>query len=413
MFHSSKFQPTLNPVYNGVDGIQIDRAQDLRASISLNRVKVKELGTTDSVCWKTGIPSNTVTLRQLEYVEMDIWQALANVEPGDDATVATDYKSNALSDISVYLTDDNDVFQGTLWYPKLRVSSFSLNIGDPDALIERSFNLVNEDEIIYQNDNKYVIYAEFTAIGDTSQAFTLGAGSYSAYPLAVNNPDSSGNYFLRCFRYRSSDSTNTEIIEQTGFTYNNGTGEVSIDDDYVSTSDVFQFVYTAGEFVSGADPFTPNTGDLCAIKADECSIFLRTSTTISKLQSVSWDCNFDRLDIKEIGTTDVVAYGARDITTSVTLGTIVETWTIDEAMRDKIGLSYGVLNVREYSDDMNIIVKIFTDNAKGTFKMGYRLNNLSPTSIDDGDAVDDYETRNITLEGDHCLITSNETTLDA
>ena len=45
--------------------------------------------------------------------------------------------------------------------------------------------------------------------------------------------------------------------------------------------------------------------------------------------------------------------------------------------------------------------------------MGYRLNNLSPTSIDDGDAIDDYNTRNITVEGDYVLITSNETTLDA
>jgi len=378
----------------------------------MNRVKVKELGTVDSVCWKSGIPSNTVTLRQLEYGEMDIWQALANVEPTDDAVVATDYKV-ALGDVSVYLTDDLDVFKGTLWYPKLRMSSFSLNIGDPDALIERNFNLVNEDEIIYQNDNKYVVYAEFTAVGDSSQAFTLGAGSYASYPLAVNDPDNSGNYFLRCYRYRSSDSTNTIIVEQTGFTYNNVTGEVAIDDAYVSTSDVFQFVYTAGAYLSGTDPFTSNTGDLCAIKADECTILLKTTNTVSKLQSVSFDVNFDRLDVKEIGTTDVVAYGARDITTSVTLGQIVETWTIDEAMRDKIGASYGVLDVREYGDDMNIIVKIYTDNVKGTFKMGYRLNNLSPTSIDDGDSIDDYETRNITLEGDHCLITSNETTLDA
>ena len=413
MFHSSEFQPKLNPCYQGVDGIQIDRAQDLRASISLNRVKVKELGTLDSVCWKKGIPTNTVTLRQLEYGEMDIWQALACVEPTDDAVVATDYKSDALSDISVYLTDDNDVFQGTLWYPKLRVSSYSLNIGDPDALIERNFNLVNEDEIIYQNDNKYVIYAEFTATGDTSQSFTLGAGSYDTYPIAVEDPDNSGNYFLRCINYSAADGTNTEMTEGTDFTYNSATGEVELTDGSVTSAEVWTFVYTAGTYLSGTDPFTSNSSDLCAIKADECTIYLRTSTTVSKLQSVSFDVTLDRLDIKEIGTTDVVAYGARDITTSVSLGTIVESWTIDEAMRDKIGDSYGVLDVREYTDDMNLIIKVYSDNDKGTFKMGYRLNNLSPTSIDDGDAIDDYETRNITLEGDHCLVTSNETTLDA
>ena len=412
MFHSSKFMPRFNPCYNGVDGIQIDRAQDLRASISLNRVKVKELGTLDSVCWKKGIPTNTVTLRQLEYGEMDIWQALANVEPTDDAVTASDYKVS-LFDISVYLTDDLDVFKGTLWYPKLRMSSFSLSIGDPDALIERNFNLVNEDEIIYQNDNKYVVYAEFTATGGTGQTFTLGTGSYATHPLAVEDPDNSGNYFLRAYRYRASDSTNTEMTEGTNFTYNSGTGAVAIVDGSVNTSDVFQFVYTAGSYLSGTDPFTSNSGDLCAIKADECTIYLRTSTTVSKLQSVSFDVNFDRLDIKEIGTTDVVAYGARDITTSVSLGSIVETWSIDEAMRDKIGASYGVLDVREYTDDMNLIIKVYTDNTKSTFKMGYRLDSLSPTTIDDGDAIDDYETRNVTLEGDSCLVTSNESTLVA
>jgi len=412
MFHSSSFQPRLTPVYNGIDGIQIDRAQDLRASITLNRVKVKELGSTDSVCWKTGIPSNTVTLRQLEYGEMDIWQALANVSSGDNTVIAPDYKVS-LMDISVFLTDDLGIFKGTLWYPKLRMSSFSLNIGDPDALIERNFNLVNEDEIIFQNNNKYVIYAEFTAIGGTNQSFTLGAGSYINYPRANNNPDASGTYFLRAYRYRASNTSNVEMIEGTDFTYSSGTGEIAIDDDSVESSDIFQFVYTADDYISGTDPFVSNISDLCAIKADECDIFLRTSTTISKLQSISFEVNFDRLDIKEIGTTDVVAYGARDITTSVSLGTIVETWSIDEAMRDKIGQNYGVLNVREYGDDMNIIIKVYEDNTKATFKMGYRLDNLSPTTIDDGDAIDDYETRNVTLEGDSCTISSDENTLDA
>lgn len=413
MFHSSKFKPKLHPCYNGVDSIQIDRAQDLRASATLNRTKVKELGSVDSVCWKKGIPDNSVTLRQLEYGEMDIWQALANTNYTDDATVATDYKTG-LSDISVYLTDDDDVFKGTLWYPKLRVSSFSLNIGDPDALIERNFNLVNEDEIIFQNDNKYVIYLEFTAAGDTSQSFDIGgSGAYSTYPTPVADPDNSGKYFLRCYRYRSSDSSNTEITEGTGFTYNDSTNVVSIDDSYVSTGDVFTFVYTASSYISGSTPFTSNTSDLCAIKADECTVLLETSNTVSKLQSVSFDVNFDRLDIKEIGTTDVVAYGARDIVTTVNLGAIVESWSIDEAMRDKIGQSYGKLDIREYGDDMNLIVKIYTDNSKSTFKMGYRLNNLSPTSIDEGDTVDEYSDKNVTLEGDHCLITSNETTLTA
>ncbi len=38
-----------------------------------------------------------------------------------------------------YLTDDAGTVLGSLWYPKLRVAGFSLNIADPDAKIERNF----------------------------------------------------------------------------------------------------------------------------------------------------------------------------------------------------------------------------------------------------------------------------------
>jgi len=409
MFHSSKFQPRINPVYNDSPAGQIDRAQDLRASITLNRTKVKELGNSDLVCWKQGIPTNTVTVRQLEYGEMDMWQQLANTSLVDDAIIADDYKV-ALSDISVYLTDDIDIFRGTLWYPSCRVSTFALNIGDPDALIERTYTLTNENEMIFQNDNKYVIYLAHTSVGGAIN-FTIGQGAYDFYPLPVEDPDNSGNYFLRCYRYRSSDSTNTLLVEGTGYTYDDGLYQIDVADS--TLGDVFTWVYTSDYYVSGSNPFTPNTGDLCAIKADECTIYLESSTTVSKLQSVSFDCNFDRLDIKEIGTTDVVAFGARDIVTTASLGQIVESWTVDEVLRGVAGLGYGKLNVREYQDDMVLKIKVYTDNTKATFKMGYRLNNLSPTSIDDGDTIDDYATRNITLEGDYVLVTSNEATLDA
>jgi hypothetical protein len=412
VFHATEFQPRVNPCYNDVAGSQIDRAQDLRASVTLNRVKVKELGNEDLVCWKKGIPTNSITLRQLEYGELKFWQQLANEDLSGNSITASDYKV-ALSDLSVFLTDDIGIFRGTLWYPEARISTFSLNIGSPDDLIERNFTLVNENEIIFQNDNKYVVYLKFTATGNTGQTFTIGAGDYAAYPDAEMDPDNSGQYFLRCYRYRSSDSTNELMVEGTDYTFNSGTGTVTIDDDSVSTDDIFIFVYTATDYISGEVPFTANTSDLCAIKADECDILLVTDDRVSRLQSISFDCNFDRLDIKEIGTTDVVAYGSRDITTTVNLGQIVDTWLLDEAMRDVIGESYGKLDVREYNDDMVVKIKIYTDNTKTTFKMGYRLNNLSPTSIDDGNTVEDYATRNTALEGDSVLITSDEATLDA
>ena len=52
----------------------------------------------------------------------------------------TDFATSAV-DIAGYKTDDNGTFLGTIWYPKLRVNSFSVNIGDPEALIERNFGI--------------------------------------------------------------------------------------------------------------------------------------------------------------------------------------------------------------------------------------------------------------------------------
>jgi len=405
MFHSSNYEPTIAPVHNGKTRGEIDRVQDMNISTSLNRTRVKELGNADTVCWKDGIPSTNLTFRQYEYGAIETFQKLA-------CTAATkikwdDFKTTKV-DVAVYLTDDTDTFKGTVWAKNLRLTGFGVNIGDPDALIERNFTLVGEDYSIFQNSNKYIVYLQATAVS-TSLTFTIGTGAYAAYEVPVMDPDHSGQYFLRCIRYRASDGSNTEMVEDTDFTYNSGTGQVSIAT--CVSGDVFTFVYSTGTYISGTNPFTVNTSDLCSIKADECTILLASGTTISKLQSVSFDVAFDRQDVKEIGDPDVVATGSRDITTTVNLGTILETWSLDEVLRDKVGETYGILDVREYTDNITLIIKVYEDNTKTTFKMGYKITGLTPTSVTDADAVDDYTTRAAVLESHDestCFVSTTE-----
>lgn len=402
MIHSSYFKPKIFP-YNGSGApVEIDRLQELSGSTSLNRTKINEIGRDGIVGWKTAIPEVSLTLRQLEYGSLEFWNKITNTT----ATSIThaDFKTS-LFDIAGYKTDDNGTFLGTVWYPAFRTSGFGLSIGDPNASLERSFSFVGEDDITWSDNNKYVIYLERTASSSGTEMIVIGSGGYSTYPDPVADPDSSGdNYFIRCLRVRS--GTTTELVEGTDFTYNSGTTTISVPS--TQSSDVLKFYYTASTYISGADPFTENDTDLSQISADSVSIYLSTSNYVYRLQSVSLDVSFDRQDVKEIGNTDVVARGVRDTNVKVTLGRILENYTVEQILRGAASSTYGKYDVRKYQDDINLIIKVFSDDTKSTFKIGYKFTNLSPSSADAGVPTVDYVTKGTVLEGQELLITSSE-----
>lgn len=406
MIHTSAWQPRVYPYNGDIAPVQIDRLQDLSATVGLNREKIREIGRDGTVDWRKRIPSARVTLKQYEYGEIEFYRKLANVSDATTSITLTNFKTSMV-DICGFKTDDAGTFLGTVWYPKLRVAGFSLNIGDPQAYIERSFDLVGEDENVLQGTNKYFCYAKFTAAGASPESITVNS------PSPVLDPDNSGQYLFRVLRVRS--GTTTELTRTTAtptgdyfkFTAPSTLQVASL------ANDVYKVYYSAATAAEGT-LFTNNNTDAGSLTAENASIYLYVSADnyVYKLQSVAIDVAFNRADYYEIGNANIVKTGIRENTVRITLGRILDAYTVEEVLRGAI-TGYGRLSAREFGDATTLRVKLYGNTAKTSFNIGYKFTNLSPTGVDAGVPLNDYATRNATLEGEDCTISTVEATINA
>jgi hypothetical protein len=405
MIHTSYYRPVVIPVNGDTTKNEIDRLQDLSATVTLNRNKVKEIGRDGIVGWRSNIPTVNVTLKQLEYGNIAFWNELANLASTNTVLSLNDFKTSMV-DIAGYKTDDTGTFLGTVQYPKLRLSSFGLSIGDPQALAERSFTLVGEDEYFWQNSNKYLIFLKDSTCTTTSHSIVIGSGAWANYPVPIIDPDISATYIQKVVRVRAGVST--ELVAGTDYSYTSGTQtiDVSLSGTPSVSGDIYKVWYTAGSYITASDPFAVNDSDALGVAADCCSIYLETSNYVYRLQSVGIDVSFDRNDLKEIGNSEIVTRGIRNKTVSVTLGRTLEAFTIEEILRGKTGLSWGKLNPRQFGSHLKLTVKMYTDSTKSTFLLGYSTDGLGPTSLDAGVPLDDYATRGVKLESDALTITN-------
>ena len=400
LIHSSYFRPKVNPVKSDENPTEIDRLQDFTGTITLNREKIREIGRDGIVDWRKFTPEVTLTLRQLEYGSLEFYNQLANKSLSSTKVEFKEFKTSMV-DIAGYKTDDDGNFVSTIWYPKFRVSGISLAIGDPDALVERTFTLVGEDEITLQNDNKYLIFKKTNP--GTGQDQTISISD----PTVVADPDNSGAYLFRVGRIRS--GTYTELTHGTDWSCD-GT-DLTINGQSYS-SDVIKYVYSASSYISGEEPFTENDSDAAGLTADSCSIYLvDTNNYVYKLQSVGIDVTFDRFDVKEIGNDDVVARGVRDRNISITLGRVLDQWTIEEILRGVAGLDFGKIDPRKFESNLTLIIKIYTSSTKSSFAIGYKFTDLAPTGLDAGVPLNDYLTRGVTLQCEDGAITTDENQL--
>ena len=400
MIHSSSYKPRIIPVYGDVGSAEIDRLQELTATTTLNRTKIEEIGRQGIVDWRKSSPAVSVALRQLEYGNLEFYRKLANVGDSVTSIQLTDFRTSSV-DIAGYKTDDSGTFLGTVYYPNLRISGMGLSIGDPQALIERSFSLVGEDENILLYGNKYLIHKRETISAGLNQAVTL------TDPAPIANPDDSGAWLFKVVRCRAGVST--LLIHGTDWSYD-GAGSLTINGTS-NTGDVILVWYSAGVDITGNNPFVLNDADVAGITAECCSIYLQTSQYVYRLQSVGVDTTFDRNDVREIGSKDVVMRGIRDYTNRITLGRILEQYTIEEILRGKTGQNYGIIDVRNFTSNMNLVIKIYKDNTKKDFKLGWKFLNLAATGVDAGAPLNDYVTRGVTLECQDAFVSSVESVL--
>jgi hypothetical protein len=405
MIHASYACPKVIPWGGTGAWSEIDRVQELSGSIALNREKIREVGRDGTVAWRKRIPTTNVTIRQFEYGNLEFWNKLGNKTDATTAVTEADFKTSMV-DVLCYKTDDSGTFLGTHWYPKLRTSGFSVNVGDPQAMVERSFTLVGEDEISTQGNSKYIIYKTFSA--------AAGTNAFNISPDATIDPDASGaasGYIIRVVRV-TSGGVSTELTYTTNYTYVSATHTLTVTG--CAAGDTVKVWYYCDEYLSGASIFTNNDTDAGALTADSASIYLWVAADnyVYRLQSVGIDVSFDRADYYEIGSNQIVQRGVNDKTVRVTLGRILEAYTVEEVLRG-VPTNYGKFDPRKFGSAITLRVKFYSTDTKGTFKIGYKCTNLSPVSIDGAIPVNQYITRNTVLEGETFTVSNLEATINA
>jgi hypothetical protein len=421
MIHSSSFKPRVFPILGIGSDAEIDRAQAIDPTITMNRDKVEEIGRDGVVGYIKRSPSVAYALTQNEYGNIEFWQKIVNTATkgavGETEIDLNDFKTPYF-DICAYLTDDDDTFRGTVWYPALRTAGFSINIAEPQGVIERAFDFVGEKAVIFQGDNKYFIYKSFTwASGDTS----IDLGATGVQEPAVH-PDRDSTAYTDAQKYilrvvKVSGSTSTILVADTNYEYSDSTKLLTFPTGQEpSTGDVIKVYYSSAD--APDTQFALNDSDPAGITGESASIYLYipgtgkpgSSDYIYRLQSVNLEVAFDREDIREIGNKEVVARGVRTSTVTVTLGRILEQFTVEEVLRGEVA-DYGVIDVEKLSDNISLIVKIYEDNDKTSFKYGFKATGLTPTELRGSAGIDEYVTQDTTLEGEELIITADDSVI--
>jgi hypothetical protein len=124
------------------------------------------------------------------------------------------------------------------------------------------------------------------------------------------------------------------------------------------------------------------------------------------LQTVGIDVAFTRTDYREIGNSEIVQTGVRDKTVTINLDRFTEGNYLENILASDT--TYPYIDPRNFADNIQMIVKIFTDNTHTTFKMGYLMKNISPIAMATTQAVEDYNKRTNRLETDNLVISDLE-----
>lgn len=409
MISASNLKPRIIPVTGTGLSAEIDRAQSIDPTVSTNREKVEEIGREGTVGWLKKASSVPYRLTQLEYGNIEFWQKLVNSETlgadGQTEITLSDFKSPYF-DILAYLTDDDSTFRGTVYYPSLRTAGFSINIGDPQAMIERNFDFTGEIYNIYQGNNKYIIF----------DSYTCGSGSDNDIDLTakppIADPDNPTSYMIRVVQV--SGGVSTELVSGTGYTYSNSTKILTITS--VTAGDIIKYWYSSSS--APTTQFTNNDSDVAGILGDCVSLYLYipasgkpgSSDYLYRVQSASIDVRFDREDLREIGNKNVIQRGIKNSTVTVNIGRKLEQFTIEEVLRGEAA-GYGKLDVDKLTDNASFIIKIFSDNTKTTFKYGMRIDNLTATTIKASATKNEYVNGDVTMESEDCIISADESVI--
>jgi hypothetical protein len=379
---------------------QIDRVNEIKGDVTINLEKLYEVGRTLKLGVHKLNPDTPITINQNEYLSMEFWRTLAGLnEPdsGDDQDVTLEDLKNECTDISASFIDDSAAFEGTVYFSKMRLSGFTIDVGDPDAKITRNFSLVGEYcKIIVDN---YLAFATATAVGDGIQTIAL-----SPAPIETT--------IFRVLRIRA--GVVSELVEDATSTYADNTWRLSDNSVIIqtgATGDVHKVFYPSATAYTTL--WTDNDVDAEACYADQCEIYLKVGSEDAartyRLQSVNIDVALEREDHGEIGNKEKVQYGVKSKTVTVKLGRLLEDLAIEQILADQSGVSDSkIIDVRNFVDTVTLLVKFYTDNTHSTFAYGMKVTGLTATALNPLSATpEEYNPADDTMESDNFLVSDN------
>ncbi len=404
MIRYSGFALHSMPSLTVVDKIQVDRIQSIDPTSTLNREKNKEVGRDGVIDYSKKTPSIAYRAVQNESQDLKFFESLANVASGTDMTHASFNASAA--DLIAHLTDDDEVVLGSVWYPKLRLAGFSINSADPDAKIERNFDLVGEAAHVFQGANKYLVAKR--ELADTGEV-AGGDWTYTANdPVPVEDPANAGVFFMRVTRIRA--GVTTDLVAGAGTNQHEFSAPTLTVHDAV-VGDYYKLFYTAVALPAAESKWTDEDTAPGATLAYNVTVLLG-STELTKIQSVGIDVRFEREDWKEQGNKEIVQRGVNDRTVTITLPRLLEDYTLDELLLGE-SAGFGHIDIENYLDNLTFRFKVFTDDGKGTMAWGMKITNCTPTEVKTPIAVDGYTNRDLTLASESFVISTTEGTIDA
>jgi hypothetical protein len=381
---------------------QINRLTDITGDLALNRDKEYEIGREAILDYLKKTPAFTGKFKQYENGDMKFWYCLVNqAAPGTGAShaVVLDDLKITIGDIAAFLTDENDTFTGTILFPKLRVSGLSINIADPTSIVERNFSVVGEKYQIL--DDKYYAYETATVAGSGSVAGTVDLTTLPPVECA------SGEYILKVLRVRG--TTVVEITEGLSsvsdtYAYSNSTHVVTVQT--CIAGDVLKVYYISNSAYTTL--WTDDDTDATFLVAENCEIWIKFTSTnkIYRLQTIGIDATFTRDDKREVGNEEVVQTSVKDTSVKISLNKFAEGFSLEDILAsDTI---YPFIDPKDFADDIQVQVKIYSDSTHTAFKIGYLMQNVSPTAIGMSQAVQDNMKNTYALEGDNITVSDVE-----
>jgi len=415
--------PVIFPLYGTGDQSELDRIQSIDPTGTTNWEKQKEVGS-NFVGWAKKTPKITYRANQAETGSIEPWNKLAN--KADDNTVVTeaDFK-NAWVDICSYITDDDGTFLETLQLPKLRVSGFNIEIPDTDTALAKSYDLVGESWIAWQNNNQYVVMIKVeVASGDLTGddlVMVIGDGDYSNYPDPVADEDrvseSETKQYIQKITKVSAVGVNSELDAAVGdYSYVATSKTLTITN--AEVGDIYKVFYTAATYRNDATvPFVKNVSKSGGLMPECVTAYLYIPASASEnpdandilhlVQGITIGVTLDRTDKKEVGSKEVKLRGVKDVTVSVTISRFLETLKIEELLRGKTPSdNYGKLDLSKFLDSATLVVDVYSDDTKANKLLSYKIKNLAPSEVrGPGIAVGDYANQALTLTADNITIT--------